>query len=139
MDEIFGRFAERKNFFLRPPATRHPKSRQEERCRHDLDEVPPPDAGPPASFVTAVETALRTAEAEAKERLNRLIAMAERSADAERESALRRLARWLRQSKADAAEQRRALDAESALHDRVAEALHGARLELDQAAIVQLL
>jgi ATP-dependent helicase HepA len=103
------------------------------------DEVPAPDAGPPASFVTAVETALRAAEAEARKRLARLIDQAQQAAQAEKDASLRRLARWLSQSKAKPAEKQRALDAESALHDQVAEALAAAHLELDQAAIVQLL
>ncbi len=101
--------------------------------------VPPPDNGPPASFVTAVETALRTAAEEARARLQRLVAAARTSADAERQSSLRRLRRWLSQGSSSKADLQRALDDETRVHDQVAAALEGARLELDQASIVQLL
>ena len=50
-----------------------------------------------------------------------------------------RLRRWLSQGKASRAELSRAFGDEERMHDEVATALEGARLELDQAAIVQLL
>jgi hypothetical protein len=89
--------------------------------------------------VTAVETALRTAEAEAQRRLRELLDRARANAAAEKDASLRRLSRWLDQGGARAAERGRVLDEEARLHDQVLEALGEARLELDQAALVQLL
>jgi hypothetical protein len=57
---------------------------------------------------------------------------------AEKESAARRLSRWLSQSKVSAASAEKVLAAEAKLYDDAASALDGARLELDQAALVQL-
>ncbi len=56
----------------------------------------------------------------------------------EKESAQRRLRRWLSQSKVKPADAERALAAEARSYDDAAAALDGARLELDQAALVQL-
>ena len=100
--------------------------------------VPAPDGGPPAAFVQAVELALRTAEAEAQLRLVRLVAQAKEGVAAEKQAAHQRLRRWLSQSKVKAAEAERVLSAEAAIYDAVAGALDGARLELDQSALVQL-
>ena len=57
---------------------------------------------------------------------------------AEQEASARRLRRWLSQSKVKAADAERALAAEAAVYEAAARALEGARLELDQAALVQL-
>ena len=103
-----------------------------------LDPVPAPDGGPPQAFVQAVELSLRTAEDEARKRLKRLVAQAKERARAEKESSQRRLSRWLSQSKVKGAEAQRVLVSEASLHEAVSAALDGARLELDQAALVQL-
>ena len=100
--------------------------------------VPAPDGGPPAAFVQAVELALRTAEQEAQLRLARLVTEAREGLADEKRAAHRRLRRWLSQSKVKAAEADRVLSAEAAIYDAVADALDGARLELDQSALVQL-
>jgi RNase P protein component len=102
------------------------------------DAVPAPDGGPPAAFVQAVELALRTAEEEAQRRLARLVAQAKERVAEERNSAQKRLRRWLLQSKVKAPEADRVLSAEAKIYDAVADALDGARLELDQSALVQL-
>jgi ATP-dependent helicase HepA len=102
------------------------------------DPVPAPEGGPPAAFVQAVELALRTAQEEAQQRLERLVGQAKERVAEEKESAQKRLRRWLVQSKVKAAEADKVLAAEARLYDAVAEALDGARLELDQSALVQL-
>jgi hypothetical protein len=56
----------------------------------------------------------------------------------EKEAALARLQRWLSQSRVKPAEAEKAREVEARLYDEAAEALLGARLELDQAALVQL-
>ena len=56
----------------------------------------------------------------------------------ERTASLKRLARFLGQSGVKEAEKERVLDEETALYEQVLGALDGARLELDQAALVQL-
>jgi ATP-dependent helicase HepA len=103
-----------------------------------LDPVPAPEGGPPAAFVQAVELALRTAEAEAQQRLAELVAGARRKVLSEKEAALRRAGRWLSQSKVKKAEAEKVLAAEAAVYDAAAAALDEARLELDQASLVQL-
>ena len=100
--------------------------------------VPAPDGGPPAAFVQAIELALRAAEQEAQLRLARLVTQAKEGVADEKRAAHRRLRRWLSQSKVKAAEADRVLSAEAAIYDAVADALDGARLELDQSALVQL-
>ena len=100
--------------------------------------VPAPDGGPPAAFVHAVELALRKAQEEGQLRLERLVAQAKEHVADEKNAAQKRLRRWLDQSKVKAAEADRVLAAEAKLYDAVAEALDGARLELDQSALVQL-
>jgi len=104
----------------------------------EVDTVPAPDGGPPATFVQAVESGLRVARDEAERRLRRLIEEAKRGVAAEKESASRRLSRWLSQSQVPAASAEKVLAAEAKLYDEAAAALDGARLELDQAALVQL-
>jgi ATP-dependent helicase HepA len=104
----------------------------------EVDTVPAPDGGPPATFVQAVESGLRVARDEAERRLRRLIEEAKRGVAAEKESASRRLSRWLSQSQVPAASAEKVLAAEAKLYDDAAAALEGARLELDQAALVQL-
>jgi ATP-dependent helicase HepA len=104
----------------------------------DIEGVPAPDGGPPAPFVAAVEAALRAAQTEADKRLARLVASARARAVAERTSTLKRVARFLTQSGVKEAEKQRVLAEEAALYEQVLEALDGARLELDQAALVQL-
>ena len=103
-----------------------------------LEPVPAPEGGPPPAFVQAVELGLRVAEEEARLRLASLVSQAKKKVASEKESALRRLQRWLAQNKVKAADAERALAAEAKVHDAAAEALDGARLELDQAALVQL-
>jgi len=103
-----------------------------------LEPVPAPEGGPPPAFVQAVELGLRVAEEEAKKRLARLVQLAKERIASEKEAAHRRLARWLLQSKAKPADADRALAAEAKVYQAAASALDGARLELDQAALVQL-
>ncbi|MGZ6142085.1 MAG: hypothetical protein ACXWLM_02045, partial [Myxococcales bacterium] len=103
-----------------------------------LDPVPAPEGGPPAAFVQAVELALRTAEQEAQQRLEDLIAVATRRVAHEKEAAVRRVGRWLSQSKVKAADASKVLAAEAAVYDAAAAALAEARLELDQASLIQL-
>jgi ATP-dependent helicase HepA len=103
-----------------------------------LEPVPAPDGGPPAAFAQAVEMALRAAREEAERRLRRLVEEAKRGVGAEKEAAARRLSRWLSQSKVSAASAEKVLAAEAKLYDDAASALDGARLELDQTALVQL-
>jgi ATP-dependent helicase HepA len=105
----------------------------------DADPVPAPDGGPPAPFVAAVEAGLSAAEAEAQKRLSRLLAQARERVARDRAAAQDRLGRFLAQSKVDAAEREKLIAAEGLLYDQIGEALDGARLELDQAALVQLL
>jgi ATP-dependent helicase HepA len=104
----------------------------------DLEPVPAPDGGPPPAFVQAIELGLRLAQEEAREALVRLITNAQQKLAAEKEAALARLGRWLAQSRAKPADAENARAAEAKLYDESAEALLRARLELDQAALVQL-
>src|SRR5438132_1622128 len=103
-----------------------------------LSAVPAPEGGPPAAFAQAIETGLRVAQEEAQRRLRRIVEAAKSGIAAEQEAATRRLARWLAQSKVDVSDARRLLEAEAKIHEDAAAALDGARLELDQAALVQL-
>ncbi|HEY2029575.1 MAG TPA: helicase-related protein [Myxococcales bacterium] len=103
-----------------------------------LDAVPAPDGGPPPAFVQAVELGLRVAQEEAHHALLRLITSAQEKLAREKEAALARLGRWLSQSQVKPADAAKARAAESKVYDEAAEALLGARLELDQAALVQL-
>jgi len=105
----------------------------------NIEAVPAPEGGPPAPFVAAVEQGLEAAEAEARRRLARLVAQAKESAAAERDSSLKRLSRWLSQGKASPAQREKILQEEARVHNAAMEALDGARLELDQSALVQLL
>ena len=75
----------------------------------------------------------------ARRRLAELIAQAKERAKSERDSSLKRLQRWLSQTKAKGAERERILEEEAHFHDAAISALEGARLELDQLALVQLL
>jgi ATP-dependent helicase HepA len=100
--------------------------------------VPAPEGGPPAAFVQAMELALRAAQEEAQQRLERLVAQAKERVAEEKESAQKRLRRWLAQSKVKTVEAEKVLAGEAKLYDAVAEALDGARIELDQSALVQL-
>jgi hypothetical protein len=94
---------------------------------------------PPAPFVEAVEQGLEATEAEARRRLTKLVAQAKERASAERDASLKRLTRWLSQTKAKPAQSEKVLQEESRIHDAAIAALDGARLELDQSALVQLL
>jgi len=100
--------------------------------------VPAPEGGPPAAFVAAIERGLGRAEAEAQRRLGRLVADAKERLEREKDASRKRLARWLAQSGVKAKERDRILSEEAALHDAARSALDGARLELDQAAVAQL-
>jgi ATP-dependent helicase HepA len=102
------------------------------------EHVPAPEGGPPGPFVQAIELALRTAEEEARKRLMRLIEQAKDRALEEKASAQKRLSRWLQQSRVRGPPAEKVLAAEAKLHEAVAGALDGARLELDQAALIQL-
>ncbi|HZX93877.1 MAG TPA: helicase-related protein [Myxococcales bacterium] len=104
----------------------------------DLEPVPAPEGGPPGPFVQAVEMALRRAQDEAQRRLLDLVQAAKNGVTAERDAALRRATRWLSQSRVGKADAQRVLQAEAKVYDEAATALDGARLELDQAALVQL-
>ncbi|HMC35605.1 MAG TPA: helicase-related protein [Myxococcales bacterium] len=103
-----------------------------------LSAVPAPEGGPPGAFAQAIETGLRVAQEEAQRRLRRIVEAAKSGIAAEQEAAMRRLARWLAQSKVGVSDARRLLEAEAKIHEDAAAALDGARLELDQAALVQL-
>jgi hypothetical protein len=103
-----------------------------------VEPVPAPEGGPPAAFVAAVERGLELAEQQARRRLAELVAQAKERARAERDSSLKRLQRWLSQTKAKPAQRERVLDEEARFHDAALAALDGAKLELDQAALVQL-
>jgi hypothetical protein len=105
----------------------------------NIEPVPAPEGGPPATFVEAVEQGLEAAEAEARRRLAKLVAQAKERASAERDASLKRLTRWLSQTKAKPAQREKVLQEEARVHDAAMEALDGARLELDQSALVQLL
>jgi len=105
----------------------------------NIEAVPAPEGGPPATFVAAVEQGLEAAEAEARRRLSKLVAQAKDRAAAERDASLERLSRWLAQSKAKAPQREQILQDERRIHDAAIAALDGARLELDQSALVQLL
>jgi ATP-dependent helicase HepA len=103
-----------------------------------LEAVPAPEGGPPGAFVQAVEMGLRVAQDEAQRRLRKLVADATAGIGAEQEAASRRLSRWLAQSKVSAAEAEKVLASEARVYEQAAAALDGARLELDQVALVQL-
>ena len=103
-----------------------------------VEHVPAPEGGPPATFVQAIELALHTAEEEARKRLMRLIEQAKERVEEEKASAQKRLVRWLEQSRVRGPAAERVLAAETKLHGAVAAALDGARLELDQTALIQL-
>src|SRR5712671_2728150 len=105
----------------------------------NIEAVPAPEGGPPAPFAAAVEQGLDAAEAEARRRLARLVADAKSRAAAERDASLQRLSRWLAQGKASPSQREKILQEEARVHDAAMEALDGARLELDQSALVQLL
>jgi len=92
-----------------------------------VEPVPAPEGGPPG-----------VAQEEAQRRLRTTVEEAKRGIQAEKEAASRRLLRWLAQSKVGEAEARRVLEAETKLYEEAAAALDGARLELDQAALIQL-
>src|SRR6266478_2794864 len=96
----------------------------------NIEAVPAPEGGPPATFVAAVEQGLEAAEAEARRRLSKLVAQAKDRAAAERDASLERLARWLAQSKAKPAQREKILQDERRIHDAAIAALDGARLEL---------
>jgi ATP-dependent helicase HepA len=100
--------------------------------------VPAPEGGPPPAFVAAIERGLGRAEAEAAKRLRRLVTDAKERLEREKEAGEKRLARWLAQSGTKAKERERILAEEAALHEAAKTALDGARLELDQAAVAQL-
>ncbi len=104
-----------------------------------IEAVPAPDGGPPAPFIAAVELALRHAEADAQRRLERLVALAKERVQAEKHASHRRLARWLSQGKVSKAKAAALLEEDGKVFDSAATALDGARLELDQAALIQLL
>lgn len=104
----------------------------------ELEPVPAPDGGPPAAFAQAVESALRVAQEEAQRRLRELVEGAKAGIRAEQEAARRRLERWLLQSKVPAGEAEKVLAREARVFEEAVGALEGARLELDQAALVQL-
>jgi hypothetical protein len=100
--------------------------------------VPAPEGGPPGAFAQAVEAGLRVAGEEAQRRLRALVEAAKGRIRAEQEAASLRLGRWLAQSEVPAEEAARVLAAEAQIHQEASAALDGARLELDQAALVQL-
>jgi hypothetical protein len=106
-------------------------------ARH-VEPVPAPEGGPPPAFIAAVERALEVALEQASRRLADLVAQAKERARDERDSSLKRLQRWLSQTKAKAAQRERILGEEARFHDAALAALDGAQLELDQAALVQL-
>jgi ATP-dependent helicase HepA len=101
--------------------------------------VPAPEGGPPPAFVSAIERGLTRAEAEAQKRLAKVVAEAKERLDREKEAAQKRLARWLSQSGAKAKERDRILAEDAEQHEAARAALDGARLELDQAAVAQLM
>src|SRR5467141_2432071 len=103
-----------------------------------LEPVPAPEGGPPGAFAQAVEAGLRVAQEEAQRRLRALVEAAKARIRAEQEATSLRLGRWLAQSKVPAAETAKVLAAEAQLHEETTAALDGARLELDQAALIQL-
>jgi hypothetical protein len=70
--------------------------------------------------------------------LRALVEAAKARIRAEQEATSLRLGRWLAQSKVPAAEAAKVLAAEAQLHEETTAALDGARLELDQAALIQL-
>ncbi|HEY4729933.1 MAG TPA: helicase-related protein, partial [Myxococcales bacterium] len=103
-----------------------------------LEPVPAPEGGPPGAFAQAVEAGLRVAQEEAQRRLRALVEAAKARIRAEQEATSLRLGRWLAQSKVPAAEAAKVLAAETRIHEEATAALDGARLELDQAALIQL-
>jgi ATP-dependent helicase HepA len=103
-----------------------------------VEPVPAPEGGPPGAFVQAVEAGLGVAQEEAQRRLRRLVEGAKTGIRAEQEAAARRLLRWLSQSKVAASEADKLVSQEAQLFDQAAAALDGARLELDQVALIQL-
>jgi ATP-dependent helicase HepA len=104
-----------------------------------IESVPTPEGGPPAAFIAAVERGLDVALERARRRLAELIAQAKERARSERDSSLKRLQRWLSQTNAKAAQREIILEEEAHFHDAAISALEGARLELDQLSLVQLL
>jgi ATP-dependent helicase HepA len=102
------------------------------------EHVPAPEGGPPAAFVQAVELAVRVAEVEARKRLGWLVEQARDRLAQEKAAAQNRLARWLQQSRVRGAQAEKVLAAEAKVYDATAAALDSARLELDQAALIQL-
>jgi ATP-dependent helicase HepA len=104
-----------------------------------IEPVPAPDGGPPAPFIAAVELALRHAGVDAQHRLERLIAQARERVTAEMHASHKRLSRWLAQSKVPKAKAAALLEEDAKVFASAAAALDGARLELDQAALIQLL
>ncbi|GAC1342246.1 MAG: hypothetical protein NVSMB23_14720 [Myxococcales bacterium] len=105
----------------------------------ETEAVPAPEGGPPAPFVAAVEAGLRAATAEAKKRLARLVSAAKEHVAADREAAEKRLGRFLSQNRTPARLRDELVAAEGKLYEQISDALDGARLELDQSALVQLL
>ena len=103
-----------------------------------VEPVPAPEGGPPGTFAQAVEAGLRVAQDEAQRRLQKLVEGAKAGIRSEKEATARRLSRWLAQSKVDPAEAGKVLSREAQVYEEAAAALDGARLELDQAALVQL-
>jgi ATP-dependent helicase HepA len=103
-----------------------------------LEPVPAPEGGPPPAFAQAVELGLRVAQEHARGELLGLVTAAQQRLSTEKQAALARLGRWLAQAKVKPADAERARAAEARVYDEAAEALLGARLELDQAALVQL-
>jgi len=89
-------------------------------------------------FVAAIERGLGRAETEAQKRLARLVADAKERLDRDKEASLERLGRWLAQSGAKAKQRDRILAEDAAMYEAASSALDGARLELDQAAVAQL-
>jgi ATP-dependent helicase HepA len=100
--------------------------------------VPAPEGGPPGAFIAAVEQGVRAAQAEAESRLARLVADAKERVAREKLASRKRLARWLAQGSAKESERERILAEDAALYDAAGEALDGARLEMDQIAVAQL-
>src|SRR5262249_51143308 len=89
----------------------------------NVDPVPAPGGGPPATFVEAVELGLEAAEAEANRRLSKLLEQAKHRAAAERDASVERLARWLLQSKAKPTQREKILQEERRIHDAAISAL----------------
>ena len=103
-----------------------------------VDPVPAPEGGPPAPFVAAVEAALRAGQDEAEKRLARMVASAKVRVGMEKAAALKRMERFLAQSGVKEAERSSVLAEAAETYEQTIAALGDARLELDQAALVQL-